>query len=685
MKKITINQLDTVEINTNKILQDFDLFAIKVEADFYPNRESLLSVNKGDNEVSQKLIALDYYYSSQDGSKTVYCLCRKDSLNSDQLKKALLKYSNKIFNPQKLTQTETNKVPQKVLLQLFFNQIIDQNVLEGSSLIGKLYLLGNLTSSNNGEVLNINEFSLDNDLVAKISTHCFSQIKIIAPDYLSDKLKGRPRFKIDRRTKQIKLAGRGWQNNENQNYYIKTPPVKNGKPATTKFLRFAKQNNYAIFVKSKSGMLYRLLDIFNQQFGQYFSPLAFKEIEVESRQLEKENTAKKLQEKIRNFSKKHPITVIDIDGDNNNTVDYLVQKLQKLNIKTVDLVNTSLKLAVDHNAEYYSEKKLGDPYQPAYNTQHITVENIENLPDDSLNATLYSLIKELMIKNDLKMHRVSLVDKHQLPTQYSFFQKFKRDKNETVLQFKFLLDNKFEIKEVGGSDNPFNDLLDEEGKAIELIIKNEITHTYFKIEKTNRSTLPNTALYDDMTEFTNHEKTPTLNKKDLLEATKELNDKKYDRFIELIESNKQEQYSASDVIGKLNEAQISKITQSKLAVILIEKYYFVISVNSRNAWARDRYFNGLTDINYCQNKDSIYYNVGIIGNGMKRTITRGSIVRKISPINLLNDEDDLSSKDIFELINTMLVTFVKYNNLTVLPFPEKYLNEYYRLNSKKDE
>lgn len=150
MKKITLNQLDTVEINTDKILQDFDLFAIKVEADFYPNRESLLSVNKSDNEVSKKLIALDYYYSPQDGDKTVYCLCRKNALNSDQLKKTLLKYSNKIFNPKKLSETEMDRVPQNVLLQLFFNQIIDQNVLEGSSLIGKLYLLGNLTSSNNG-------------------------------------------------------------------------------------------------------------------------------------------------------------------------------------------------------------------------------------------------------------------------------------------------------------------------------------------------------------------------------------------------------------------------------------------------------------------------------------------------------------------------------------------------------
>lgn len=61
------------------------------------------------------------------------------------------------------------------------------------------------------------------------------------------------------------------------------------------------------------------------------------------------------------------------------------------------------------------------------------------------------------------------------------------------------------------------------------------------------------------------------------------------------------------------------------------------------------------------------------------SINKGSIVRKISPIDLLNDEDGLSSKDIFDLIDTMLVTFVKYTDLTVLPFPEKYLNEYYRL------
>ena len=67
------------------------------------------------------------------------------------------------------------------------------------------------------------------------------------------------------------------------------------------------------------------------------------------------------------------------------------------------------------------------------------------------------------------------------------------------------------------------------------------------------------------------------------------------------------------------------------------------------------------------------------------SINKGSIVRKISPIDLLNDEDGLSSKDIFDLIDTMLVTFVKYTDLTVLPFPEKYLNEYYRLFVKNSD
>lgn len=679
MNKITVNQLKPVEkINADTILQDFDLFAIKVEKDTYPIRETFLSVNKSTDKILQRIVALDY--SEQDNKKIVYCLCRKNTVDVDKLNKALVEYNKDIFYPHKLNKDEIKQMPQIALLQLFFNQIIDQNVLEGSSLTGTLYLLGSSNSHNEGKTLNIDEFSLNDDLVARISTRCFSQIRVIDSDRLENMV-GKPRFKINRKTKQIRLAGRGWKNDENKNYYLITPPVKNSKPTITKFLKLAARNHYATFVKSKSGMLYRLLDVFNQQFGQYFSPLAFKEIEVQSQQLSKsqDTETKKLKKKIEDFSDEHPITIVDVDGDNRDAVEYLTKSLKKINIKVVNSSETSLKLNIIHNTEHYAKNNLTDLYHPSVDTQHITVEN---LLIESLNATLYSAVKELIIKNDLKEKSISLIDNQEMPTQFTFFKQFRKDNDKKVLQFNFLPDNRFEIKELKNEDfddNPFCSLSDEEVRSIELVIKDEINKNYFKVERTDKNTLPNVEFYEDMIEFTNHTITPALDKKDLLEASQSLNDQKYDHFIKLVESGHQDQYSASDVVSLLEKAKISKKTRSELVAILTEQYHFIISVDSRSAWARDHYLNGLTDINYYQEKSSLYYNVGVIGKGMNMSINKGSIVRKISPINLLNDEDCLSSKDIFDLINTMLVTFVKYTDLTVLPFPEKYLNEYYRL------
>lgn len=679
MNKITVNQLKPVEkINTAKILQDFDLFAIKVEKDTYPIRETFLSVNKSKDKILQRIVALDY--SEQDNKKIVYCLCRKNTVDVDKLNKALVEYNKDIFYPHKLNKDEIKQMPQIALLQLFFNQIIDQNVLEGSSLTGTLYLLGSSNSHNEGKTLNIDEFSLNDDLVARISTRCFSQIRVIDSDRLENMV-GKPRFKINRKTKQIRLAGRGWKNDENKNYYLITPPVKNSKPTITKFLKLAARNHYATFVKSKSGMLYRLLDVFNQQFGQYFSPLAFKEIEVQSQQLSKsqDTETKKLKKKIEDFSDEHPITIVDVDGDNRDAVEYLTKSLKKINIKVVNSSETSLKLNIIHNTEHYAKNNLTDLYHPSVDTQHITVEN---LLIESLNATLYSAVKELIIKNDLKEKSISLIDNQEMPTQFTFFKQFRKDNDKKVLQFNFLPDNRFEIKELKNEDfdnNPFCSLSDEEVRSIELVIKDEINKNYFKVERTDKNTLPNVEFYEDMIKFTNHTITPALDKKDLLEASQSLNDQKYDHFIKLVESGHQDQYSASDVVSLLEKAKISKKTRSELVAILTEQYHFIISVDSRSAWARDHYLNGLTDINYYQEKSSLYYNVGVIGKGMNMSINKGSIVRKISPINLLNGEDCLSSKDIFDLINTMLVTFVKYTDLTVLPFPEKYLNEYYRL------
>ena len=72
------------------------------------------------------------------------------------------------------------------------------------------------------------------------------------------------------------------------------------------------------------------------------------------------------------------------------------------------------------------------------------------------------------------------------------------------------------------------------------------------------------------------------------------------------------------------------------------------------------------------------YSVNQIGAGMNTTITRAANIRKVVPY---------GTAPIFfgELLQTMNVTFVRNGQLTVLPFPFKYLREYIDIKTAKRE
>ena len=85
---------------------------------------------------------------------------------------------------------------------------------------------------------------------------------------------------------------------------------------------------------------------------------------------------------------------------------------------------------------------------------------------------------------------------------------------------------------------------------------------------------------------------------------------------------------------------------------------------------RNEYLSGNIDINYIeQDVMSARFSVGEIGNGMKYTIERASVVREIQAV----DESKLIFKEVLPLMG---VEFVRYGMLTVVPFPFKYLREY---------
>lgn len=95
---------------------------------------------------------------------------------------------------------------------------------------------------------------------------------------------------------------------------------------------------------------------------------------------------------------------------------------------------------------------------------------------------------------------------------------------------------------------------------------------------------------------------------------------------------------------------------------------FKLQEVSRSKESRDKYLEGVVDINLFKDEKDYFYNAGIIGYGMNTGIPKANLLYKITVV---------KGENIIEkILETMAVMFVKYNNFTILPYPFKYLREY---------
>ena len=89
----------------------------------------------------------------------------------------------------------------------------------------------------------------------------------------------------------------------------------------------------------------------------------------------------------------------------------------------------------------------------------------------------------------------------------------------------------------------------------------------------------------------------------------------------------------------------------------------------RGKSAREELMSSILDIKSFVRDDGRYYLVGTIGEGMRYTLNWATNIRKI---------ESYKGAPLFykELLPMMNVTFVRNGQLTVVPFPFKYLREY---------
>ena len=108
------------------------------------------------------------------------------------------------------------------------------------------------------------------------------------------------------------------------------------------------------------------------------------------------------------------------------------------------------------------------------------------------------------------------------------------------------------------------------------------------------------------------------------------------------------------------------ISRSRKYTLPSEKLFNLASI-SRSKESRERYLDGVVDINLFNNEGKLFYNAGIKGSGMNTSVPKASILYEV---------DVVEGNNIIEsILETMSVPFVKYKNFTVMPYPFKYLSE----------
>ena len=89
----------------------------------------------------------------------------------------------------------------------------------------------------------------------------------------------------------------------------------------------------------------------------------------------------------------------------------------------------------------------------------------------------------------------------------------------------------------------------------------------------------------------------------------------------------------------------------------------------RNKESREEYLTSVTEIRNFRIDSKDYYFVGICGTGMKPTVQTSTLIRCAM-------QAKSGNRDFSRLLPLMNVSFVRNGQLTVVPFPFKYLREY---------
>ena len=663
----------TQKITTNELKATFDYEAIQENYRFYQLETSEKFIKSGAAflDLGEDSFVRSIVFAS---GKKFYLMTKAKVVEKRMVFQAVQKYEGS--EHLSIKELNAENMDKHILLQLFFNSLSnpEHDAYSYNNLTGKLlcYHSAWQKKDSDGNMIQLDciEVKVTKEMCLQLSAHRMTALSQKSRmQFGKRKIHDYPQYEIAYHHHTLKRVSKE-KLNEPTNLIQK--PIGNEKSS----IAFFDFSDYNAFTCSKNGVLYNFMNLVRKQFSEYFS-IEFVTYENPKILSVKKPELRVSKEMVQRQLLKTGINVIDEiqSSTSESFLQDLCRELQN-RIPGLDcsigkrLSKRKVNIRYIHEKDYYGED---DPYKAsteAVVVQHITEENFQH----DVNTSVETILKELVIKNDLKQGKISLVDweRYEFDSDWIFgieideeyyFMKIHPDGTFDVEKMEYDLFNASEY-------NRYMDYFSADG-SVEGLVKDAVGNINI-IKKTNMHTLPEMKEIGDAlkntsetAKFSGEEWTRLLR----IAVFKTDNQKVIDKLEEIISTlQAQNEYDKKDIFKLLKSNTIKKFVVDSI----FEDEGILLYAYLRNKEKREKNLSGVIDINYFQiNDTTARFSVGKIGEGMKAKLERASVIREVQA----DDDNELIFE---ELLPLMGVDFVKLGMLTVIPFPFKYLREYAR-------
>lgn len=565
------------------------------------------------------------------------------------------------------------KIPEYLVAQLLLNSIASpkNELLKFNNLTGGLYVFNNslIESTHAAEdkklikKIRAIELRLNKDLSLNFGVRTFSSLLMRQSiDINNDQLRKEAKYTYSYATNTMRRILPGEESIfKASEIFVKR---SSGKNSIVPFLNF---QNLESFNESKVGILYEILRLIKIKLEDYLL-FDFMKNKITQTHRAKRNSGSSVFQSL--AENKVKLNIVDYSDEDNFTlqIDEITKTLAKVAPSLVLQRSNTIRsdyfnIKCIHNKDYYKKYELEDEYDSGrYNIQHITVEDFDFKSEPSIKA----ILKEIAIKNDIKNRHISIVDWQKYGYKKSWLFGIKDEENYFFLTIepdgalKFTREDNprlspFELQRLM---NLFDSYKDVEG-----IILNPQGAINI-IQRTNLFTLPELHFIQNQLKAENEN--IKLNTETVKSCLTELSVKSEDylQYIESIQNLDSETITKKDVLNMISHRTHKK----KVNELIYERTGILMKTYFRDK-TRFEILDSNLDIHTYFNEGILHYYVGTIGEGIKTSIAKASVVRKIVNV----DDSPLFFSKLLPLMN---VDFVKYGDLTVIPFPFKYLREW---------